>query len=374
MLTTEPLNPQDPLDRVQIALHKTFGIKIDGCPWIKPWHGIREAYVQMTGDTEVRGRIPNYRMRAREAIVAADFPNLLGTSINRHVLKDYAAVDYGESAIISAPILNLQNFKLQEGERVGYFGDLDDVDPEAADYVEATKPDEEQVSFTPIQKGNLLTINRKAILNDDLRGITKRATSWGRAAKRTFARFIWNFFINNSTYTGDSTAWFTAGGGSHGNLGATALSAAAVSATVDLMAKFVEPGSGEALGMGRMGGFRLVVPQELRATAFKINQAQYLDNNFTPNDLYLFFGAKNENIVVNPLLTDSTDWGLFRDPNDVDIIVAGFINGQQEPEILLANQPTAGETFRSDKIQYKIRHEYGATIGDFRGAFKHQVA
>jgi hypothetical protein len=349
-----------------------LGIDVPGYPGIK-FKSLREAYTVITGDSEVRGYLPRAKMCAQEAIIAADFPDLLGTSINRRVLKDYNETDYGERKIISEPILNLPNFKSYEGERVGYFGDLDDVDPEAADYVEATKPDEEKVSFSPIQKGNLLTLSRRAILNDDLRGLTKRCNSWGRAARRTFARFIWNFFINNSTYTGDSTAWFTAGGGSHGNLITDALSFAAVSGAIDTLATMTEPSSGERLGLGKIGGFLLVVPQELRATAFKINQATYQDANFTPNDLYQVFGAKNENILVNPLLTDSTDWGLFRDPADVDIMVAGFINGQQEPEILIADQPTIGQMFVADKIQYKIRHEYGAMIGDFRGAVKSEV-
>lgn len=359
----------DPRDKFQIALDRLLGIDVEGYPGIK-FKGIREAYVKITGDSEVRGRIPNYKMRAQEAIIAADFPNLLGTSINRRVLKDYAEANYGERRIISEPILNLPNFKTYQGERVGYFGDLDDVDPEAADYLEAAKPIEEQVTGAPIQKGNILTISRKTILNDDLRGVLKRAESWGRAARRTFARYVWNLWINNSTYTGDATAWFTVG---HGNLGATALSAAAVSATIDLLAKFTEVGSGESLGLNRIDNLLLVVPQELRATAYKVNQAQYLDNNFTPNDLYKMFGEKNENILVNPLLTDATDWGLFRNPAEMDIVVAGFINGQQEPEIFLANQPTVGEMFKADKIQYKIRHEYMAYIGDYRGAFKHIV-
>jgi hypothetical protein len=195
---------------------------------------------------------------------------------------------------------------------------------------------------------------------------------WGRAARRTFARFVWNFWINNSTYTGDGTAWFTVG---HGNLGSSALSAAQVSAAIDVLAKMTELSSNERLGLSDSSSqnLLLVVPQELRATAYKINQAQYLDANFTPNDIYQMFGANNERILVNPLLTDTNDWGLFRDPNEVDVMIVGFINGQEEPEMFLAEQPTVGQMFVADKLQWKIRHEYGAMIGDYRGAFKAQV-
>jgi hypothetical protein len=213
---------REALDRRQIAMDKTLGVKVVGHDDIKPWTSFRKAYVEITEDGEVRGRLSDRIMKAHEAIVAADFPNLLGTSINRRLLQDYAEVNYGEGLIISPPYQTLSDFKLQEGERVGYFGDLSTVDPETGDYVEVQKPSEEKVSGTPVQKGNILTITRKTIMNDDLRGITKRAQAWGRAARRTFSRFVWNLAINNATYTADNTAWFTSGGGSHGNLRTTA--------------------------------------------------------------------------------------------------------------------------------------------------------
>jgi hypothetical protein len=362
---------QEAVDKHQIAMDRMLGVKAEGDPGLV-FRSLRQAYVAVTGDSEVRGYIARERLRSQEAIIAADFPSLLGTSMNRRLLQDYAAAEYGERRIISPPILTLENFKLQEAERVGYFGDLSTVDPETADYVEATKPGEEKISFTPLQKGNLLTITRKAIMNDDLRGLTRRVQGWGRAARRTFARYIWNFWVSNATYTGDGTAWFTVG---HGNLGATALSAASLSSAVDVLAKMTELSSNERLGLSdrSMQNLLLVVPQELRATAYKVNQAEYLDANFTPNDMYQIFGANNERILVNPLLTDVNDWGLFRDPNEVDIMIVGFINGQEEPEMFLADQPTVGQMFVADKLQWKIRHEYGAMIGDYRGAFKAQV-
>jgi len=367
---------REAVERRQIALDKTLGVRVQGHDDIKPWTSFRKAYVEITEDSEINGRVSARIMKAHEAIVAADFPNLLGTSMNRRLLQDYAEVDYGERLIISPPYQTLDNFKTQEGERVGYFGDLADVDPETGDYVEVVKPGEEKVSGTPVQKGNILTITRKTIMNDDLRGITRRAQAWGRAARRTFARKVWNLFINNSTYTADSTAWFTSGGGSHGNLRTVALAAAELSTIVDNMAKFTEQGSGERLGLAQaaMMKLSLVVPQELRATAFKINQAQYLDAAFTPNDLYHVFGDNNERIFVNPLFTDATDFGVFRDPNDIDIVVVGFINGQVDPEIFIADNPVVGQMFVADKLQFKIRHEYMAYIGDFRGGHKSVVA
>jgi hypothetical protein len=55
-------------------------------------------------------------------------------------------------------------------------------------------------------------------------------------------------------------------------------------------------------------------------------------------------------------------------------VVVGFINGQVDPEIFIADNPVVGQMFVADKLQYKIRHEYMAYIGDFRGAHKSVVA
>ena len=75
-----------------------------------------------------------------------------------------------------------------------------------------------------------------------------------------------------------------------------------------------------------------------------------------------------------PLLTDANDWGLFADPADIDILEVAFLNGQEEPEFFLADTPTQGLMFTADKIQYKIRHEYGGVVVDFRGSYKAVVA
>jgi hypothetical protein len=250
------------------------------------------------------------------------------------------------------------------------------VDPEAADYAEIAAPSDVKVSYSVIQKGNLLTINRKAIINDDLRGIERMVGRLGRSARRTFARFVWAFWTSNATYDGDAKAWFHV---DHANLASTALSAAQIEAHILLLMAQTEPGSAETLGLNFSGGISnlglyLVVPQALFGTALKENGREYLAADFTPNPVRYAFGMQGERIIVNPLLTDATDWGIIRDPRDVESITVDFLGGQEEPELFLADQPAVGEMFKADKLQYKIRHEYGGDITDYRGATKAVVA
>ena len=69
-------------------------------------------------------------------------------------------------------------------------------------------------------------------------------------------------------------------------------------------------------------------------------------------------------------MTDANDWMMFADPNEVEILELAFLNGQQEPEMFVADQPTQGQMFVADRVQYKIRHEYECEIPDYRGAYK----
>jgi hypothetical protein len=45
----------------------------------------------------------------------------------------------------------------------------------------------------------------------------------------------------------------------------------------------------------------------------------------------------------------------------------GYVDGQEEPTIWVADQPTVGQMFTADKLQLKIRHEYGGEMVDYRG-------
>ena len=82
------------------------------------------------------------------------------------------------------------------------------------------------------------------------------------------------------------------------------------------------------------------------------------------------FGDHNERIVTCPFLTDANDWGVIRDKEDVPIVEMSYLNGHEEPEFILADGPKVGHVFTKDKFGYKVRHEYGGVLADYRGAYK----
>ena len=361
-------------EKVQAALDKLFGVKVDAqFNRVQPFSSFRAAYTAISGDEEVRGvpseeglrfgeRFMNY-MRMPAAFNSSTFTYALGNSMHRRLIQDYKAVDYGEEALISYK-RNAQDFKSMESVRIGYFSDLPDMNPETADYDEVSLLTDEEISYVLNQKGIIMSITRKMILNDDLRTVQQMVSRLGRAAKRTFARRGWNIIQNNGTYKGDSKNLFHV---DHGNLGAVALTADSTGVTtlknrVAAMFGQLEKDSSEKLALTPKW---LWGPIDIQAT-MRILNMPWISTN-TPNPYGGLFGANHERIITQRLATDPNDWGLIGDSNEVELLEVAFLNGKEEPELFLANNPLVGQMFVADKIQYKERHEYEWEIVDYRG-------
>lgn len=356
-------------DKLQAAMDKFVGAPIDDKDKDVPeFKSLRAAYVEMTGDTEVRGYITDPR-KLKAAFSSNTFSYVLGNSLYRRMVRDYReAPDYGAGRLVSEK-RNAKDFRSLETVRVSYFGDLPDVSPETNDYPDLGVLTDEKVDYTLNQKGGTITITRRMIINDDMSLVNKIVSRLPRAARRTLAKRIWNKFISNATYKGDNKAVFHA---DHANLGSTAYSVAALVAAIKALKDMTESGSNEKL---LLKAVTLAIPTALWDTALKINRTQGDPGTANHgNPVYQYFGANDEGIFENPFMTDATDWMLFADPKDVEMIELAFLNGQEEPEMFVADNPVNGQMFVADKIQYKTRHEYEAEIVDFRGCYKAVVA
>jgi hypothetical protein len=368
--------------KLQIGMDRMFGVETKESEKVSRldvpgFKGFRDAFQVVTG-RDLVAAMNHVIADAREAILSTTWVNVLGTSMHRRLIKDYQQPTYREEAISRPRPGGVMNFKTQETLRVQYFGDLSEFDAEAQDFPEIAAPTDEKISYAVIQKGNILTITRKTLINDDLGAIVRMVGRLGRSARRTHAKFVWNFWINNSAYEVDAVAWFHA---THSNLQSVALTADFLGATeimnaITKLADQTEPGSGAKIGIDLTEPLWLAVPNALIGVALQLNISPQVPSgaNLVANPVYQRFGAGNERIIVNPLFTDATDWGLFRSPDIVDSVEVGYLNDQREPEFFVANVPTVGQMFVADKLQHKIRHEYGADIVDFRGAVKAVVA
>jgi len=213
---------------MQIALDKLFGVrgefrkvrrgdlivnemvkKFDGA--VPAFRGIREAYDAFSGGhdpqseryagtvTTLSGSLgpqsERHAGRVTEEWSSAGFPDALANTLHRRMIQDYQEVDYGLDLLVpprEPHRVALKDFRTHYAVRVGYLGDLSQNDPEAADWPEILAPTDEQVPIEAVQFGNLLTVTRKTVINDDVGLVARAASRLGRAARRTLAQQVMN--------------------------------------------------------------------------------------------------------------------------------------------------------------------------------------
>lgn len=329
---------------------------------------IKECYIEVTGDRRVTGQFSNCDMQImreafggifREAISASTFSEVLGDSIARAMLKDYALSSPYDIWRLIATVVPLNDFRTQERTRMGGYGDLPAV-AENGTYGALTSPTDEKATYAATKRGGKETISLETIKNDDMGVVMRIPTKLSRAGKRTLSKFVLDFIRTNPTIY-DSVALFHA---SHNNLGTSALDATSLAAGRLAMLQQTELDSGDRLGIPAKN---LLVPSDLEETGFDLFRRQ--TNNESD-----FIESLQMNVVPVWYWTDANDWALTADKSDIPLVEVGFLDGQEEPELFVQDTPNQGSLFTNDQIVYKIRHIYGGNVMDYRGFYKAVVA
>jgi len=133
------------LDKIQLACDAMLGVKeARKDPNVRPFRGLKEAYVFCTGDRDIRFDQAGF-FRVSEAIATTDFPNILLSSLTKKLIQDYQEFQIvpGLEKLYVTTVLG--DYKPQDRVRMGYLGDLPTV-AEAGPYVELTKPTDEKIT------------------------------------------------------------------------------------------------------------------------------------------------------------------------------------------------------------------------------------
>jgi len=319
----------------------------------------KTCYREATGDSNITGMTRDCdQVVLREALGASSWAEVLGDAITRRLIADYrdnGAYDvWRRMATLAAP----SDFRVQERTRIGGYGTLPAV-AEGADYVALTSPGDEMASYAVGKRGGLETVTLEMIANDDVSAIRQIPVKLSRAAKRTLGRFVLDTVRTNApVYDGKALAHVD-----HGNLGTSALASASLAAGRLAMLKQSEAGSDEPLAIGPR---TLWVPPDLENTAVDLFRRN------TENDK-TFLQELSLDVVPVWYWTDPNDWAMTADPLDIPLIEVGFLNGEEEPALFVQDNPSVGSLFAADKVTYKIRHIYGATVLDYRGFYLSRV-
>jgi hypothetical protein len=326
----------------------------------KPAASFREAYVDMTGDTAVTGVLANCDLRrfteasARftEAVSSTTLPVIFGNAMSTILQRDYGSENRYEGWRDICTVTPLANFKSQKRPIFGGYSDLAVVAENAA-FPALSVPTEESQSYAPDTRGGMETISRRALLNDDILALRRIPSRIAVTAKRTLFKFVMNLLRNNVVLD-DTVALFHS---SRGNITVNPFSASEYVLMFNRMMLAAQRDNAEPIELQLS---HLFIPIQLQEAVFN---AFALGNN---ND-DTFARKVRPMIHTVPYWTDANNWYGVASPADIDLIEIGFIGGQEEPVLLAQDSPTEGLMFTNDQMRWKVRHEYGGNVLDWRG-------
>lgn len=294
----------------------------------------------------------------KRAMSSSDYPLMLGNVVNRSLRSAYDAATPEWRKFASKR--NASDFKSISSVGVGGDFKLKKV-LENGEYKEA-KMVETGDSFKLDTYGRMISITRKAIINDDLGAFMRFTDLFGRGAMELQSELVYGLLTANSgggRILSDGVSLFNA---THKNLAGTGTVLSATSLTAARLALRRQTGlTGEKILVRPKF---LVVPPELETLAWQLVSAAIAPGS--TSDANPFKGAFE--VLVDPFLEDPKAWYLIADPSTIPVVEYAFLNGQ---EGLYTEQEI---DFNTDNLNIKVRTDFAATIEEFRGVYKNPGA
>lgn len=373
-LEKDGMTPRVPGIKVGAEDHDKKVAKLDATfagDWANGYSRLSEAYFDVTGQpyapmTEVMAEdimresfLGGRRGRVTESLISTSWGEVLADVMNRRIVDIFHGGNWSDwkKLVTTFPV---HDFRSQKLIQVGEFASLPTVN-EGAPYQPLTSPTDQQATYSPTKKGGTEDFTYEAAKNDDLRQLVSIPARLGRVAQFTLYSTVFGILSSNPTLTTDSIALFHA---SHANTAAVALSQTNLSTLRQKMRDQAAYGdTARALGMKPK---YLVVPNELEELAFQLCTSAVAvpgtpaGPSNTPN---IHQGL--EPLVVD-IFTDANDWYVVGDPAVSPTIEVGFMDGKEDPELFVQDDPTVGSAFTADKVTYKLRHTWGYGVVDYR--------
>ncbi|HEA1048909.1 ATP-dependent Clp protease proteolytic subunit [Escherichia coli] len=289
----------------------------------------------------------------------SDFSHILAGGAEKSVLKGWQ--DSGETFQKWTRTGSLSNF--HEAKRVGLngFSKLDKV-PEGAEYKYITTSDK-GVPIALATYGNIFSVTRQAIINDDLTQLTTIPMAMGRAAARTVGNLVYLLLTSNGKFT-DGKALFHA---DHKNLIAKDMDMVGLDEARKLM-RLQEDANGDSLNI--TPAF-VLVPAALESAArrailssssvFPVGDESTINQN--PGIINVVKDMAE--VIVEPRLdkANSKEWYVAA-AKGMDTIEVAYLDGMDTPYL----EEQVG--FTVDGVAWKVRIDAGVAALDYRGLLK----
>lgn len=282
----------------------------------------------------------------------SDFPIILGNTVNRRLLAEYALAPRTFTGWTRRETAT--DFKDMTRARLGEFDSLDEV-KEGSEYKAGTLGEGKE-TYKVLKYGKKIAITWETLVNDDLSAFNRLPKKIADTASRKQSDIIYGILSANAALS-DAVALFHA---THGNLGtAGAIAIASLAEARMLMRK--QKGLNAKDFLNLTPSF-LVVGPNYESLALQYTSSEYLPNTQSQVNPY-----KNLSVVVEPRITGN-EWYIMANPNSVDTIEYAFLEGEGE----LYTESRQG--FDVDGVEIKARMVFGAKAIDYRGMVKNAGA
>ena len=290
---------------------------------------------------------------------SSDFPKLLENNARKSMLRGYEEAP--EVFQSFTRVGNLSDFKIHTRNGIGTVASLRKVH-EGGEYKHTTIGERgEQIQLATY--GELFSITRQAIINDDLDAFTRIPRILGRAAARTVGDLVFAIITGNPAMS-DGDALFHA---NHKNLATsgTAITAASVSKARGAMRKQKDGST----TLNIQPSF-LLTPVEVVDTAAVLmaSETDPDQQNSRVRNLATVNGALE--VIADARLdtASTTAWYLAADPNAFDTIEVGYLDGVAQPFL------DDMEGWSIDGREFKVRIDAAAAPLEFRTLYKNPGA
>jgi hypothetical protein len=305
-------------------------------------------------------------LQLKEAGSAADFPNVLGNTLNRILLDMYAALPTSWNLWCKTQP-NIQDFKENKRIKLTETDELEEVRPGFP--AKESSFDESAVEYVIKKFERVFGIPWEYLINDDVGAIQQRPEAMGRAAAITLAKFAVALLVSRAASSTVTTA-----------LSKTTLAAALTEFktrtdartgnVINVVPKYlIVPPALEITGREILKSVRLIAVGVGGSAAV---QSDYNGVNEVDTQLSL---------AVEPYLTDSNNWYLAADPKVTPGIEIGFFRGRTQPRTFVksagiqgVDNPFENGDFETGSIEYKVQHIFGGAVIDTNALLKVEVS
>ncbi|WP_335674079.1 ClpP-like prohead protease/major capsid protein fusion protein [Providencia stuartii] len=286
----------------------------------------------------------------------SDFGNILLDVANKSILQGWNEAE--ETFDLWTKKGQLSDFKVAHRVGMGGFNSLRTV-REGAEYKYVTTSDKKE-TIALATYGELFSISRQAIINDDMSMLTDVPMKLGRAAKATIGDLVYVILTKNEKMQSDSKPLFSA---DHNNSIKGGMDVATIGNGRTAMRKQKEG----SRTLNIRPAFMLV------PTALEIAATQVVGSGSVKGadvNANIINPIRNiAEIITEPRLDDQSDTTWYMaSAKGTDTIEVAYLNGVDTPYI------DQQEGFTSDGVTTKVRIDAGVAPVDYRGLLRVEAA